>query len=169
MDSRLIWHLKRRIIQRFFSIETFQKYFVCVGVMYSGEYDVCDVTLSVHPHRASWKVSFPTVAKLTFQLARCGLKKNYFWKLFVMLLECALRVTSQTTFFLKSLVNFCFVLIVRLRGIVHIVPTGPANIPHATVGSLLNLMFLWPPILTVLLRSFIMSDTEPAPQYSITI
>jgi hypothetical protein len=27
--------------------------FVCVGVMYSGEYDVCDVTLSVHPHRAS--------------------------------------------------------------------------------------------------------------------
>jgi hypothetical protein len=22
--------------------------FVCVGVMYSGEYDVCDVTLSVH-------------------------------------------------------------------------------------------------------------------------
>jgi hypothetical protein len=27
--------------------------FVCVGVMYSGEYDVCDVTLSVHPHLAS--------------------------------------------------------------------------------------------------------------------
>ena len=26
---------------------------VCVGVMYSGEYDVCDVTLSVYPHRAS--------------------------------------------------------------------------------------------------------------------
>ena len=22
---------------------------MCVGVMYSGEYDVCDVTLSVHP------------------------------------------------------------------------------------------------------------------------
>jgi hypothetical protein len=28
-------------------------YFVFVGVMYSGEYGVCDVTLSVHPHRAS--------------------------------------------------------------------------------------------------------------------
>ena len=28
-------------------------FFVCVGVMYSGEYDVCDVTLSVHPHWAS--------------------------------------------------------------------------------------------------------------------
>jgi hypothetical protein len=28
-------------------------FFVCVGVTYSGEYDVCDVTLSVHPHRAS--------------------------------------------------------------------------------------------------------------------
>jgi hypothetical protein len=23
---------------------------VCVGIMYSGEYDVCDVTLSLHPH-----------------------------------------------------------------------------------------------------------------------
>ena len=27
--------------------------FVCVGVMYSGEYDVCGVTLSVHQHRTS--------------------------------------------------------------------------------------------------------------------
>ena len=27
----------------------------CVGVAYSGEYDVCDVTLSVYPHRASLK------------------------------------------------------------------------------------------------------------------
>ena len=27
--------------------------FFCVGVVYSGEYDVCDVTLSVYPHRAS--------------------------------------------------------------------------------------------------------------------
>ena len=27
--------------------------FFCVSVMYSGEYDVCDVTLSVYPHRAS--------------------------------------------------------------------------------------------------------------------
>ena len=26
-----------------------------VGVVYSGEYDVCDVTLSVYPHRASLK------------------------------------------------------------------------------------------------------------------
>jgi hypothetical protein len=25
-------------------------YFFCVGVMYSGEYDACDVTLSVYPH-----------------------------------------------------------------------------------------------------------------------
>ena len=28
---------------------------VCVGAMYSGEYDACDVTLSVNPHRASLK------------------------------------------------------------------------------------------------------------------
>ena len=27
--------------------------FFCVGVVYSGEYDVCVVTLSVYPHRAS--------------------------------------------------------------------------------------------------------------------
>jgi hypothetical protein len=32
-------------------------HFFCVGVVYSGEYDVCDVTLSlsVYPHRASLK------------------------------------------------------------------------------------------------------------------
>jgi hypothetical protein len=38
-----------------FDISVFQDmmFFVCVGVMYSGEYDVCDVTLSVHLHRAS--------------------------------------------------------------------------------------------------------------------
>ena len=29
--------------------------FFCVGVMYPGEYDVCDVTFSVYPHRASLK------------------------------------------------------------------------------------------------------------------
>ena len=29
--------------------------YFCVGVMYSGEYDACDVTLSVYPHRASLK------------------------------------------------------------------------------------------------------------------
>ena len=29
--------------------------FFCVGVMYSGEYDACDVTLSVYPNRASLK------------------------------------------------------------------------------------------------------------------
>jgi hypothetical protein len=27
----------------------------CVGVMYSGEYDACDVTLSVYPHGGSLK------------------------------------------------------------------------------------------------------------------
>jgi hypothetical protein len=30
--------------------------FFCVGVIYSGEYDVCDVTLSVYPNRASLKI-----------------------------------------------------------------------------------------------------------------
>ena len=30
--------------------------FVCVGVVYSGEYDVCGVTLSVHDHGGNRKV-----------------------------------------------------------------------------------------------------------------
>ena len=30
-------------------------HFFCVGVVYSGEYDICDVTLSVYPHLASLK------------------------------------------------------------------------------------------------------------------
>ena len=30
-------------------------FFPCWCYMYSGEYDVCDVTLSVYPHRASLK------------------------------------------------------------------------------------------------------------------
>ena len=42
--------------------------------MYSGEYDACDVTLSVYPHRASLK---------NFKLARCGY---------------TLRVTSQASY-----------------------------------------------------------------------
>jgi hypothetical protein len=29
--------------------------FFCLGVMYSGEYDACDVTLSVYPQRESLK------------------------------------------------------------------------------------------------------------------
>ena len=35
--------------------------FFCVGVMYSGEYDACDVTLSVYPQRASLKNVLTTV------------------------------------------------------------------------------------------------------------
>jgi hypothetical protein len=33
----------------------FRIFFLLVHVMYSGEYDACDVTLSVYPHRASLK------------------------------------------------------------------------------------------------------------------
>ena len=59
--------------------------FFCVGVMSSGEYDVCDVTLSVYPHRASLKKgrrldSLPWPG-IFFKLARC---------------VYTLRVTSQT-------------------------------------------------------------------------
>ena len=32
-----------------------ERAFFCVGVVYSGEYDICDVTLSVYPHQARLK------------------------------------------------------------------------------------------------------------------
>ena len=38
-----------------FSLTSFIYDIFCVGVMYSGDYDACDVTLSVYPHRASLK------------------------------------------------------------------------------------------------------------------
>ena len=34
---------------------------VCFDVMYSGEHNVFDVTPSVYPHQAGWKVSLTTV------------------------------------------------------------------------------------------------------------
>ena len=37
------------------SMQSSNMIFFCVGVMYSCEYDACDVTLSVHPRRASLK------------------------------------------------------------------------------------------------------------------
>jgi hypothetical protein len=62
--------------------------------MYSGEYDACDVTLSVYPHRyisidshcvlyIHW---FPPWSGIFFKLARCGY---------------TLRVTSQASYMLK--------------------------------------------------------------------
>ena len=50
--------------------------------MYSGEYDACDVTLSVYPHRAGVG-SIPSVAGIFFKPARCGY---------------TLRVTSQASY-----------------------------------------------------------------------
>ena len=41
----------------------------CVGVVYSGEYDVCDVTLSVYPHRASLKNMLGHVGNRTYDLS----------------------------------------------------------------------------------------------------
>jgi hypothetical protein len=48
------------------------KIIFCVGVVYSGEYDVCDVTLSVYPHRASLK-NMPGHGGNRTYLARCGI------------------------------------------------------------------------------------------------
>jgi hypothetical protein len=67
-----------RYIMKYDTIPYFMIFF-CVGVMYSGEYDACDVTLSVYPHRASLKNmpdhggnrsvvgSIPTVVRHIFQ------------------------------------------------------------------------------------------------------
>ena len=38
-----------------FTLKNNMQDFFCVGVVYSGEYDVFDVTLSVYPHRTSLK------------------------------------------------------------------------------------------------------------------
>ena len=47
--------------------------FFCVAVMYSGEYDVCNVTLSVYPHRASLKNMPVRIEPTTFGiLAQCS-------------------------------------------------------------------------------------------------
>ena len=43
-------------------------FFFCVGVVYSGEYDICDVTLSVYPHRASLKNMPGHVRNRTYDL-----------------------------------------------------------------------------------------------------
>jgi hypothetical protein len=44
-------------------------FFCCAGVVYSGEYDVCDVTLSVYPHRASLKnIIFQTNSSWVFYI-----------------------------------------------------------------------------------------------------
>jgi hypothetical protein len=40
---------------KFQQIINHDDFFPVSSVMYSGEYDVCDVTLSVYPHRASLK------------------------------------------------------------------------------------------------------------------
>jgi hypothetical protein len=40
--------------------------FFCVGVVYSGEYDVCDVTPSVYPDQESLK-NMPAHGGLVFQ------------------------------------------------------------------------------------------------------
>ena len=67
--------------------------FFCVGVMYSGEYDVCDITLSVYPHRESLKNMPGHGGNRTFDLwntspmlcypALCCILQNEFLKTFV--------------------------------------------------------------------------------------
>jgi hypothetical protein len=59
-------------------------FFVCVFyVMYSGEYNVFDVTLSVYPHRAGWKVSLTTV----------GIEPTTFW----ILVPCSAKSSTFDT------------------------------------------------------------------------
>ena len=43
------------VLNAFLTLPSCNMIFVCVGVMFSGEYDVCDVTLSIYLHRPSLK------------------------------------------------------------------------------------------------------------------
>jgi hypothetical protein len=46
--------------------------FFCVGVTYSGEYDACDVTLSIYPHRAMLeKYAWPEGVDGVYRESRC--------------------------------------------------------------------------------------------------
>ena len=89
-------------------------YFVCVGVMYSGQYGVCDVTLSIHPHRASWKVCLATVGieLATFGiLVQCSAIVNIsdmVWKPFVLggCVPCAWsRLKNPLSFYCLTIVS----------------------------------------------------------------
>jgi hypothetical protein len=97
------------VLNAFLTLSSCNMIFVCVGVMFSGEYDVCDVTLSIYLHRTSlknmpghggnrtydlWKVvfwlvfqrsyvRFPPWPGIFFKLVRCGY---------------ILRVTPQTSY-----------------------------------------------------------------------
>jgi hypothetical protein len=51
--------------------------FFCVGVMYSGEYDACDVTLSVYQGRIQ------TVATVAYATVRFSLRSVYFSRLYL--------------------------------------------------------------------------------------
>ena len=57
MMFRRKYERNRRLINQSFGTGTDPLIFVffCVGVVYSGECDVCDVTLSAYPHRARLK------------------------------------------------------------------------------------------------------------------
>jgi hypothetical protein len=51
--------------------------FFCVGVMYSDEYHVCDVTLSVYPHRTSLK-DMPGHGGQAYFLSLSGVARHIF-------------------------------------------------------------------------------------------
>ena len=58
--------------------------FFCASVMYSGEYNACDVTLSVYPHRASLKI----------MLVHSGNRTYNFWNTSPMLCQLSYTVRS---------------------------------------------------------------------------
>ena len=74
----------------------------CVGIMYSSEYDVCEVTLSVYPHRASLKNMPGHSGKRTYDLwyvspMLCQLSYVVRSVQVCDIWEYTLRVTSQTS------------------------------------------------------------------------
>jgi hypothetical protein len=56
--------------------------FFCVRVMYSGEYDACDVTRSVYPHRGIELTTFGILAQCS---AVCSLLFNIIYMIYLYL------------------------------------------------------------------------------------
>jgi hypothetical protein len=91
--------------------------------MYAGEYDACDVTLSVYPHRASLK-NMPGHGGIFFKLARC---------------EYTLRVTSQASSLIISTRLLQVVQAVRTQLVVRLATTSEifeSVVPSLSVHAL---------------------------------
>jgi hypothetical protein len=61
---------------------------MCIGVVYSGEYDVCDVSLSVYPHWMHTQLQ-------TFQLLEVKFRETAQWIELLFFCEKNLKIKSS--------------------------------------------------------------------------